>query len=215
MSLFSSPFSLRRITPLLSHALFLDTETAGLNPDLNGILSVGAVTLDGKEFYGECRKYAQQQIEPAALKVNGFAKEEIIDKDMEKDSAHEMVRKLVEWAKGVLPPAPVADPGKLPPPIGYIVGQNPRFDYDMLQSPWYWKFTKEGGGPFPLAHRQIDLHSLACVAFLKEGREIPSTGIGSKEIPDYLGLSPEPVPHRALEGAKYHRAMFLALLSKL
>jgi hypothetical protein len=177
---------------------------------LNGILSVGVCTLGGEAFYGKCHLYTHQKVEPAALKINGFVKDDIVWKaNHEKDSAHEMVRRLVEWAEN-LPSA------HRPDPLGYFVGQNVRWDYEMVRCPWENVFRD---GPssraFPFSHRTLDLHSLTCAAFLKEGRAIPATGIGSKETQEYLKLPDEPKPHNALTSAEYHRDMFVKLIAKL
>lgn len=200
---------------LLASALFVDTETAGLDPVMNGVVSVGACTIGGAEWYGECRMYSHQIIQPAALKVNGFSKDDIAYNPADdKPSAHEMVRQLVEWARKTLTPTLISTDGSAP--IGYMVGQNARFDYEMLKSPWD-NVLKEGprGAPFPFAHRTIDLHALTCAAFIRERRAIPAGGIFSGDTQAYLGMPEEPKPHNALAGAKYHRDMLLALLSKL
>lgn len=199
---------------LLRHCVFVDTETAGLDPSLNGLLSVGAVSADGRhEHYGECHVYSFQRVEKAALKVNGFTMEQC--RDTEKDSAHECVRKLVEWARGILPPNPA--PADRNPPIGYLSGKNPAFDLSMLASPWNAVFAKDGPKPepFPFSHRVMDLTSIATFCYLKEGRTIPPGGISSGELQAYLGMDTEPSPHNALTGARYARNQMLALLSKL
>lgn len=197
---------------LMRHLLFVDVESAGLDPNANGILSVGAVTADGKhEYYGECHLYTFQRIEKAALKVNGFTEEQC--RDMTKDSAHEMVRLFVEWARSVMPPNP---PSSLKwQPLACIAGKNPRFDLDMLKTPWNAVFAKDGPKPepFPFSHRVVDLTSMAALAYLKEGRSLPLGGISSGELQEYLDMDEEPCPHNGLTGAKYNREMMLRLLA--
>lgn len=200
-----------RLEEILSHALFIDTETAGLDPHVNGILSVGAATLDGKEFYAECHLYTFQKAEKAALKINGFTEEDCKDIDG-RDSAHEMVRKFIEWYRSILSP----ERAKLNP-LGYIVGKNAKFDYDMMASPWTAVFAKDGPSPepFPLSHRVIDLTSLAAFIYIKQGIPIPIAGIDSGTLQKYLEMPEEAHPHQALEGARYHREMLLRLINKL
>jgi hypothetical protein len=197
---------------LLQHSLFVDCESAGLDPHTNGILSVGCVTIDGAEYYGECHSYSFQKIEKAALKVNGFTLEQC--RDMEKDSPHECVRLFVEWVRRTLPPDTSAAPN---PFLGYIVGKNPRFDHEMLKSPWDAVFAKDGPQPkpFPLSYRTIDISTIVAILWLKEGKSIPAAGLSSAVLQEYVGLPPEPSPHNALVGARYARDQFLALLEKL
>jgi hypothetical protein len=210
------PFLKRRPNPidLLANGLFVDTETAGLDPHVNGILSVGCVTADGKhEYYGECHIYTFQKIEKAALKVNGFTEAQC--KDSDKDSPHEMVRKWVEWLRSILPPNLTSS--DLHPPLGYIIGKNPSFDLRMLQTPWDAVFAKDGPKPepFPISYRTLDLTTLAAAIYLKAGKVIPAGGIGSSTLQEYVGLREEPKPHNGLTGAKYCREQALRLVAKL
>jgi hypothetical protein len=198
----------RDLTPLLQSCLFLDTETAGLDASLNGVLSVGAVTIGGAEHYAECHQYSHQKTTPAALKVNGFKAEDVkYSATHEKPSAHAMVLDLVTWARTVLPPPPAGEPF-----IGYIVGKNPRFDYEMLRLPWSNVYERD---PFPLSYRTIDISTIAAMLYLKDGKAIPPGGVSSGVLQEYVGLPPEPTPHNALTGAKYARDQFLALMDRL
>ena len=209
MNIFKRKPDIKKLSALLSYGLFVDVESAGLDPQVNGILSVGACALDGGEYYGECHLYSHQKAEKAALKINGLKEEDIIYKaGHDLDSPHEMVRKFVEWSRKCL---------RKEAPIGYIIGKNPRWDYEMLKAPWDNVFAKDGPNPepFPFSHRVIDLTSIAALAYLKDGREIPAGGISSGELQKYLKMDNEPSPHNALTGAKYNREMLLKLLEKI
>lgn len=76
----------------------IDTETTGLDPKTNSLLSIGAVDLaTGDTFKMDCRLQEGRQINAKALEVNGFTLEEINDKS--KPTAEEAVSKLEEFIK--------------------------------------------------------------------------------------------------------------------
>jgi hypothetical protein len=191
----------KRLKEILKHGVFVDVESAGLDPELNGILSIGATTIDCKEYYGECHLYSFQKAERKALEINGFT--EVKARDMEKDSAHEMVRLFIEWCRSNN--------------VYYIIGKNSRWDYEMIKYPWDKVFAKDGPKPepFPLSHRVIDLTSLAAMAYIKDGIMVSEKGINSSELQKYLGIPDEPKPHDGLTGARYNRNMLLKLIEKI
>lgn len=77
--------------------IVVDIETSGFSPIENGIVSVGALCLENPEktFYEECRLDDEDKISEEALKVNGFSKEEIRDKN--KQSQKKLLEKFFKW----------------------------------------------------------------------------------------------------------------------
>lgn len=131
--------------------IVLDIETGGLNPLINPILSIGAVDYTtGDEFYAECRANLDQQVDDAALAVNGFTREQAFDQS--KQSQTDAVKAFLAWAEG--------HPTKLL--AGQQVGS-----FDIL-------FVKHLCSKWPFAHRSVDLHS---VAFARFGQSLSLDGI--------------------------------------
>jgi len=77
--------------------IIIDIETTGVNFWENGILSIGALCFDNpeKQFYGECRIDEDDIITEDALKINGFTREEITNK--EKQTQEELVKSFFKW----------------------------------------------------------------------------------------------------------------------
>ena len=77
--------------------IILDIETTGLDPLKNGIVSIGAVSFDNpnETFYEECKIDSDDLIEEEALKINGFTKEQITDKNKQPQS--ELINKFYSW----------------------------------------------------------------------------------------------------------------------
>lgn len=157
-----------------------DLETTGLDPKLHCMASLGAVDYDtGEEFYVECHVPDGKLIDAGALAVNGFTIEQL--KDFSKPSPFQAYLRFVKWTENrdrVLG--------------GHNVGH---FDILFLE-----EIHKDivGAGKFPFSFRTVDLHSIAFAKF-KES-------LTHAQICVKLGLTPEPKPHNALEGAKseYH-----------
>lgn len=77
--------------------IILDIETSGLKPEKNAILSIGAVCFEIPKsmFYGECCLDPEDEISDDALKVNGFSREEITDKN--KASQKDLIERFFNW----------------------------------------------------------------------------------------------------------------------
>lgn len=50
----------------------IDCETSGLSPERHALLSIGAVTASGREFYRECLFDESKEIDARAMEVNGL-----------------------------------------------------------------------------------------------------------------------------------------------
>lgn len=176
--------------------LVVDIETSGINPIKNSILSIGAVNFIKPEetFYDECYAFDGAEITDEALSINGFTKEQATDKN--KQSEAELVSKFNLWIKEQENDEII------------IAGQNISFDYGFLKEAY-----KRAGMSFEISKRTVDLHSVAYIDMLKKG--LKPQRLSLDEILKYVGLSPEPKPHIAINGAKLEREAFQRLLDAL
>src|SRR3989338_8105199 len=80
--------------------IIVDVETTGLDPQENSILSIGAVDFSNpkNQFYGECGVIEGREINPTALKINGFKEKDIRAKEK---SAKELFQELIQWSKSI------------------------------------------------------------------------------------------------------------------
>ncbi len=177
--------------------IIVDVETSGTNPHKHGIISIGAVDfLNPKnQFYAECKLADTKEIEPAALAVNGFTKEQL--KDPAKKSIREILREFILWL------SPIQE--------RTICGENPSFDRDFLRVA-----AEKEGLDLQLGYRTIDLHTL-CYAHHLQRKIIPPiknnrTNINTDVVLVYVGLPEEPKPHHALTGAKMEAEAFSRLI---
>jgi DNA polymerase III epsilon subunit-like protein len=167
--------------------IFLDIETSGLDPRKNGILSIGACSPNGQQFYGECSLRAGADYSLKALEINGFTPEQIDDPDLQEE--HELYSNFVTWCKEL-------DEFML---CGENVGS---FDVQFLK--YVHGLVEDDIGKWPFGHRYIDLHTLA---FLKLGKSM-----SMDHVREALGLPEEPAPHNALTGAQTARETWYRLL---
>lgn len=174
--------------------VILDIETSGIDPRINGMLSLGAVDYEtGEEFYGECYLTQGRIANPIALEINGFSEAEIKRPDNQlsgvKDTDITLYLRFKKWAETrskVLG--------------GHNVGH---FDILFLEE----IYGREDCLPkhkFPFAYRTVDLHS---VAYAKLGESL-----GHEKICERLGLPVEVKPHNALNGARSECEAFKILL---
>lgn len=107
--------------------LWIDSETGGLVPDKNPILTLaGIIEIDGEvkeEFYFKVKPFANQVIDDYALQVNGITREEIEtfeEPNVVKNKLNKIFSKYIDKynKKDKFIPA----------------GQNVRFDIDHLQA---------------------------------------------------------------------------------
>ena len=118
----------------------IDTETTGLSPKENSLLSIGAVDLaTGDTFKVDCRVQDGRLVNDKALEVNGFTKEEIYDKS--KPTAEEAVEALENFIK--------EHSAKV------LIGYNFSFDLSFL---YYAKYTAISS--FKIAPSAIDLEEV-------------------------------------------------------
>lgn len=181
----------------INNMVIVDVETTGLDPKKYSIVSIGAVDFDNPErtFYEECRIWDGALVSDEALNINGYTKEEV--RDLNKKSLDEIMHEFMEWLKGCKEIT--------------MAGQNPAFDRDFLNNS-FWRV----GIDFKFAARNLDLHSVAYAEHLQKGIEIPSknnhTDLSLDKIAKYAGLTEEPKPHNALNGAKFEAEAFSRII---
>jgi DNA polymerase III epsilon subunit-like protein len=134
--------------------IVVDVETTGTNPIKNSLVSIGAVDFDNptEQFYQECRIWDGAHVETEALAVNGFTEEQITDP--KKPTEAEIIKNFLAWIE--------LRPNQL------VVAQNPMFDLGFLQAATY-----RASQDYRLAHRSIDIHTLAFMHMVKRGIEPP------------------------------------------
>lgn len=166
-----------------------DVETSGTNPYRHQILSIGAVEFENPEnqFYGECRLMEGSEVEPAAMAVNGFTREQIADES--KQTLAELLHEYIQWAR----------------PIGdrTVAGHNTGFDLGMLNG----AARRVGMAGKPFGFTYLDMHNVTYVHMMQHNSKIPINRFGSFSIKadkvfKYVGMPEEPMPHHGLMGAK-------------
>lgn len=177
--------------------IVVDIETTGTNPQKHSIVSIGAIDLEApsERFYIECHFWDGAHIDPSALIVNDA--DEASVRDANKPEEGEAVRRFFEW---------LDERGNV-----LLAGQNPLFDIGFLQAA-----AARHHIDFQLAHRSIDLHTVAFFHMIKNRIEPPfrnkKSDINSDYIMAYAGIPTEPKPHNALNGAIWEAEAFSRLL---
>jgi DNA polymerase III epsilon subunit-like protein len=177
--------------------IIVDVEASGIDSQKCSLLSVGAIDFDtpNNQFYEECKIWEGAHIENEALNVNGFSKEQITDP--KKQSDRELIEKFLKWVEGV---------GEWT-----ISGQNPSFDRDFLMQTAHRYHLN-----WPLAHRTLDLHSMAYMHMIKAKIEPPTaknrSGLNLDAITKYCGLNFERKKHNALEDTLLEAECFSRLM---
>jgi DNA polymerase-3 subunit epsilon len=178
--------------------IIIDTETTGVDPKLNSLLSIGAIEFENpsNRFYGECHIFEGAHVHEEALRVTGFTDQQI--KDKTKLSDKKLVLSFIEWSKTCKDTT--------------CVGENPSFDRDFIH-----ETCKRYGIMFPFAYRTIDIHSIAYGHCLRQGREIPKknnhSGLNLDTTLALVGLGDiVRVHHNALEDTLLEAEAFSRLI---
>ncbi len=176
--------------------IIVDVEASGVDPVKCSLVSVGAVDFDNPEnrFYEECRIWDGAHVEDEALAVTGMTRTQITDPKKQTD--REVTEKFLGWIKTCKEYT--------------LAGQNPSFDRDFLQQTAYRYHIN-----WPLAHRTVDLHSIAYFHLIKQGLPIPLENNHSKInlnfIIKHVGLNVARGKHNALEDALLEAECFSRL----
>ena len=168
--------------------IVLDIETTGPDPGRHSIIEVGAIDFDRPENYfnARCRIWDGAEIDPAALEINGFTPDEILDQTL--PAQKELLTSFMSWADQIEDKT--------------IAGQNVDFDISFIN-----ESSRRCGLKFILGKRKVDQHSIVYAHFLRRNIRPPLkegfSNLNSDFIMNYVGLPSEPKPHRAINGARF------------
>ena len=188
----------------LSRLIVLDIETSGLDPVSGGILEIGAVPLDparaGESYRCDVRLEWWMPWEAGAVAVHGIPRDEAISHHRLNEAV--ALEQLLDWI----------DDTALGDITGraIIAGMNPQFDLAFLRGVAARADMLDRFRGL-IAHRTLDMHSLAVAKMLSYGADPDS--LNTDAIYEILGQPPEAKPHRALEGARREAAALLDLLN--
>jgi len=177
--------------------IIIDTETTGLDPRSQTIISIGALDFANpqNQFYGECWIPDSAQVDPRALKVNGFTEDQVHDKT--KPSQAELMTSFITWTQTCEDQT--------------LAGMNVWFDRDFLRAA-----AISAGLDWDPGHRIVDLHGVVYCRLLAQGhippRQHHTSHVNSSFIQIYAGLPEEPRPHNALTGAQIEAETFARLI---
>jgi len=176
----------------------LDLETTGLDPEQDGICSVGAAHAAKGEFYMECRPQYVRDPHPRALEVNGFTMADFRDprKPLERGALVALKTWLTE------PDAYGNTYGKY-----RVVGKNPGFDVGFLR--------RRDCVELPFHGRVVDVHSEAYLMACADGECVENPEYSIYEYYKKLGIPDEPEVHNALEGARHAMRIHCLLADRL
>lgn len=168
--------------------IVLDIETTGLDPKRHSIIEVGAIDFHNPTNYfnEKCQIWIGAEVDITALEINGFTLKDIQDQKI--ITQEELLLNFKNWTDSIEDKT--------------IAGQNVDFDISFLI-----ESTKRIGQNFNWGKRKVDQHSIVYAHYLKRNIKPPVkdriSNLDSDAIMNYVGLPPEPRPHRALNGAKY------------
>jgi DNA polymerase III epsilon subunit-like protein len=166
--------------------IVVDVEASGVDPHKSSLLSVGAVDFKNPEnrFYEECRIFDGAHIEDEALAVSGFTREQINDPNKKTD--REVVLDFLAWLSKC--------------PEWTLAGQNTSFDRDFLMYTAHRYHIN-----WPLAHRTLDIHSIAYFHMVRRGVTPPlrnnHSAVNLDSIMKYVGMDVSRGKHNALQDA--------------
>lgn len=181
-----------------------DVETSGVDSLKNSIISIGAVEFLNPQntFYGECQIWSGAEINPEALKINGFTEEEI--RNPNKKTLKEILLEFTDWIE------PIKDKTLAGHNIGgldipFLLNSFERCGFPKKYS------VEEGWGK-----RIVDLHTLVYSSLFGRLLPIPirngQSALNLNYCLKYVGLPKEPMPHNALTGAKMEAEALFRLI---
>lgn len=178
--------------------IVIDIETTGETPYLHSILSIGAVEFSNprNQFYGECRVRQGAKITNIALRINGFKRKDVLDRN--KKPQKKLLMEFLEWTNRI--------------EDNTLAGLNHYMDVYFLEYALkYYKLRN------PFKYRLVDLHTIAFSHHMQRGLKPPTktashmnklsrygngSALSSPVIYKYCGMPEEGYPHNGLKGAK-------------
>lgn len=165
--------------------IVVDIESTGVDPHMNGLISIGAINWrdPNSYFYGEARPTQGVEITDGALEINGYTRGQLeaLPKDMPT-----LLTEFFAWVRQQ----------EVPLVLG---GHNTQFDLNFIKKETLRVGMSSKECPFP--YHTIDLHTLAHADYFRtHGMFYPGT-MSSSMIYERLGLPEEYRPHHALNGA--------------
>lgn len=181
---------------------WVDTETTGLDPHRNDVVSLACIIeIDGEvkeEFTLNIQPFDWDNVELGALKVNGFTVDQL-KTFMPPKEAH---AKLCSYLKKYVDPYNRNDKFQ---PAGYNVG----FDVNFLSS-----FFKKCGDKYfgaYIDYHKLDPSSILQLLQLKGEVKLPSYRL--QDVAKYFGI--EHQPHNAMSDIKATREIVYKLLPRI
>ncbi|MDD5193767.1 MAG: 3'-5' exonuclease [Candidatus Nanoarchaeia archaeon] len=179
--------------------IVLDIEATGLNSIQNGLLSIGALCFDNprQQFYEECRIDEGDVVSEEALRINGFTKEQIFDKN--KQTQEELIKRFFKWVSEQ--------------EVRIFAGHNVGF-FDL-------NFIKHKAVKYNLdiktRYRSIDLGSVAQLIYFQINKKFliddyRESAMSLREVLNFCGINDERKVHNALEDAKLAAECFSRLI---
>lgn len=177
--------------------IVVDVETTGIDSDRHSIVSIGAVDFlhPEKRFYEECRIWEGALITDEALVINGYTREEVVDKN--KQTLEDVLKKFFAW---------IAECDS-----HTMMGHNPAFDLSFIE-----ESAERYHMQLPFPKRSLDLHSVCFSHMVSNGITPPihnkRSDLNSDRVMEYVGIPTEPKPHIAINGAVYEAEAFSRLM---
>jgi len=167
--------------------IIVDVETTGNYPGINGLREIGAVDFlnPSNRFSIELCTRPDAEIDRQVQAVHKFREEDFYDTS--KPGEEEAIKRFNSWAMNLEERT--------------LAGMNPSFDEGFLMDAY-----KRHGLKWIFPYRLIDQHTLAYASILKNGFPIPHNEYGLSAvygdlIMEYVGIPPEPRPHKGINGA--------------
>lgn len=184
-------------------AIFLDTETGGLNPAKHPLLEIAFVIVD--LLSGQTLETYQSLVKPyetdwekcdqEALKINGFKHHEFHEAPFSQDVSDQIIS--------------IFQNHNIHRKNSVFICQNPSFDRSFFAK----LIHPETQEQFKWPYHWLDLASMYWALKLKKGQKPWENGLSKDKIALDLGLSCEKAPHRAMRGVEHLKECFDKLFS--